>query len=66
MHIFHVPRMAVTAAMLIALAGEPAALADDITSDESRAALGAELDAQLRADIKEFTLYIKEDADGSL
>ncbi|MBK6278954.1 MAG: hypothetical protein IPF57_12825 [Gammaproteobacteria bacterium] len=66
MHIFHVPRMAVTAAMLIALAGEPAALADDITSDESRAALGAELDAQLRADLQEFPLYLNEDADGSL
>ncbi|MBK6278956.1 MAG: hypothetical protein IPF57_12835 [Gammaproteobacteria bacterium] len=66
MHIFHVPRMAVTAAMLIALAGEPAALADDITSDESRAALGAELDAQLRADLQEFPLYLNEDANGKL
>ncbi len=66
MHIFHVPRMAVTAALLIALAWEPAALADDITSDESRAALGAELDAQLRADLQEFPLYLNEDANGKL
>ena len=66
MHIFHVPRMAVTAALRIALAWEPAALADDITSDESRAALGAEIDAQLRADLQEFPLYLNEDADGTL
>jgi len=64
--ISHLPRIAATAATLIALAWEPAALADDTTSDESRAALGADLDALLRADLQEYPLYLNEDADGKL
>ena len=66
MRISYVPRLAATAALLVALTGDPAALADDVTSDASRAALGAELDAQLRADLQEFPLYLNEDANGTL
>jgi len=66
MRIPHVPRLAATSALLIALAGGPAALAEDITSDARRAALGADLDAQLRADLQEFPLYLNEDAEGTL
>jgi len=66
MRISHLPRMAATAGMLIALAWEPTAFADDITSDESRAALGADLDALLRADLQEYPLYLNEDAGGNL